>query len=419
MRIWPFGRRQVEERQSLEDPRVPLHDLSALNQLFNGRWAASSSGVTVTVDTALGVPAFWCGVNFLAGTLAALPLNLYRRTEDGRERAERNPLHAILHDAPNSEWTSFRWRKHSMVNVLTKGRSFTFIERDGAGRVTNLWPLEPDATTVERRNGVTTYRYTGSTQNGQPARYSAGEIIDIPWMLASDGYSHHGPVERLKQALGLAIAIEDYGARFFANGGVPPLSLEGPFQSPQAIQRASKELHDAIQGAASEGRKVLPMPSGHALKAIGLDPVKGQMIEVRRFQIEEIARVLDLPPVFLQDLTHGTYSNTEQQDLHFVKHTLTQWLKAWEQELNLKLFSSRNRRNFVEFNVDGLLRGDFASRMSGYATAVQNAIRTPNEVRALENLPDDPEGGALLIQGATTPLGSQPSPAGDGGLPDD
>ena len=153
------------------------------------------------------------------------------------------------------------------------------------------------------------------------------------------------------------------------------------------------------------------MPSGHELKPVGIDPQKSQMVEARRMQIEEIARVFDLPPVFLQDLTHGTFSNTEQQDLHFVKHTLTQWLEAWEQELNLKLFSARNRTKFVEFNVDGLLRGDFKTRMDGYAIAIQNAINTPDEVRAMENWPkkgDDAD--KLHIQGATVPLGSQNVP---------
>ena len=113
-------------------------------------------------------------------------------------------------------------------------------------------------------------------------------------------------------------------------------------------------------------------------------------------------------PIFLQDLTHGTLSNTEQQDLHFVKHTLSQWIKAWEQECNLKLFGPRNRARFVEFNVDGLLRGDFRTRMEGYAKAIQNAINTPDEVRAMENWPR--KGGdadKLHIQGATVPLGDQ------------
>lgn len=152
------------------------------------------------------------------------------------------------------------------------------------------------------------------------------------------------------------------------------------------------------------------MPVGHELKAIGYKPEESQLTDARRFQIEEIARIYGLPPVFLQDLTRSTFSNTEQQGLHLVKHTLSSWLAAWESELNLKLFG-RQRSQFAKFNVDGLLRGDFATRMNGYATAVQNAIRTPDEIRALEDLP--PKGDTadeLHIQGATVPLGQQSTP---------
>jgi len=110
----------------------------------------------------------------------------------------------------------------------------------------------------------------------------------------------------------------------------------------------------------------------------------------------------------LQDLSNGTYSNSEQQDLHFVKHTLKRWIEQIEQELNLKLFGRGNNSRFVEFNVDGLLRGDFKTRMEGYAIGIQNALLKPNEARRAENRPDDSEGDELLIQGATVPLGSQP-----------
>jgi len=154
------------------------------------------------------------------------------------------------------------------------------------------------------------------------------------------------------------------------------------------------------------------MPTGHELKPVGVDPQKSQMVEARRMQIEEIARIYGIPPVFLQDLTHGTFSNTEQQDLNLVKHLISQWVKAWEQELNLKLFSARNRTKFVEFNIDGLLRGDFKTRMEGYAKAIQNAINTPDEVRAMENWPKQGgEAEKLHIQGATVPLGMQSTAA--------
>jgi HK97 family phage portal protein len=175
--------------------------------------------------------------------------------------------------------------------------------------------------------------------------------------------------------------------------------------SPAAAERASQDIQSKISEIAQNGG-IPALPTGYELKAIGIDPEKSQMEASRRFQVEEVARVYDIPPVFLQDLTHGTYSNTEQQDLHFVKHTLTQWLRRIEQQLNLKMFPGENRNGqFVEFNVDGLLRGDFKTRMEGYAQAVQNSIKTPNEIRAKENDPPMAGGDRLVIQQNMSSLG--------------
>jgi HK97 family phage portal protein len=147
------------------------------------------------------------------------------------------------------------------------------------------------------------------------------------------------------------------------------------------------------------------MPLMHELKQIGFDPEKGQLTEARRFQLEEIARVFDLPPVFLQDLTHGTFSNTEQQDLHLVKHTIRQWFRRWEDELNLKLISRRNRKTRIRFDEDELLRGDFKTRMDGYAAGVNAGLIKPDDGREAMGWPR--EGGAadgLFIQGAMVPI---------------
>lgn len=392
-----------EARASLEDPRVPLSDVNAWRSLL-GEWN-SVAGINVTAETALQVPAVWCAVNFIASTIASLPLQVFKRTDNGREMASGDTLYGILHDAPNEEWTSFAWRKHMMVAALSAGRGLSYIERNKAGRVVNIWPLDWSKTTIERVEGRKRYVYT---EGAKKITYKASEILDIPFMLEPDGLTHIGPVDRCSGAIGLALAMQSYGEKFFANGGVPPLALQGPLPSPSAAARSAADITKAVRDANDERRNVLMVPSGHELKPIGVDPDKSQMEEARRFQIEEIARVYGLPPVFLQDLSHGTFSNTEQQDLMLTKHTLTQWIKAWEQELNLKLFSARNRTKYVEFNLDGLLRGDFKTRMEGYAIAFQNAINTPDEIREMENWPKvGAEAGKLHVQGATVPLGEQ------------
>ena len=185
------------------------------------------------------------------------------------------------------------------------------------------------------------------------------------------------------------------------------------------MKRAMADVQRSIDAARQNQTPIFGIPPSYELKPIGFDPEKGQMTDAHRFVVEQIARIFQMPPVFLQDLTNGTFSNSEQQDLFFVKHLVGQWTQTFEEECNLKLFGQRNGGRYVEHNLDGLLRGDYQTRMQGHAQAVQNAIRTPNEVRALENLPSLPDGDELLIQGATVPLGTQPTgtpPPADGGI---
>lgn len=392
-----------ERRASIEDPRVPISSPNIM--AFLGFDVISAAGETVTVDSALGVPAVWAAVNFLSGTLAGLPLHLYRRTEGGRERVN-GGLATILHDAANDEMSSFEWRKYLFDRVFTQGRGVTFIERSTAGRVINLWPLNPLKLSIKRVDGRKVYDYR---DGGRTVRYQALEVLDLPFMLKSDQLHAYSPILIAKDVIGLAQAITKYGSKYFQNGGVPPFAIEGPFASPGALQRAADDLAGAVKKAARENRLALSIPQGHSIKQLGADAEKSQLVPAQRFIIEQIARLYSLPPTFVQDLTHGTFSNTEQQDLHLVKHTLRRWVSQFEQELNLKLFGRVNTRQYVEMNIDGLLRGDFKTRMDGYATAVQNAVMTPNEVRSRENLPDDPQGNRLLIQGATVPLGEQPT----------
>ena len=404
MRLFGFNIER-ERRSTLENPQVSIDDPAALAFLLGDAFG-SSSGVHVTVERALGVPAVWAAVNFLSDTLASLPIHVF----DGQEKLSGDPLVSILHDAPNPELTSFDWRKWLMSVVLTTGRAVTFIDRSPSGRVLNLWPVEPGNVSVERVNGRLLYR---AHDNGQSVTYGAEDVLDVKFLGTPDLVGHRSPVHTLRDTLGLAIALEGYASRFFQGGGVPPLQLVGPFQSPQGAERAGFDIGKAIAAVKKKGGNVLPLPIGHELKQIGFDPDKSQMTEARRMQIEEIARIYGLPPVFIQDLSRATFSNAEQQDLTLVKHTISHWVSAIEQELNLKLFG-RDSSRYVKFNLDGLLRGDHASRMTGHATSITNAIRTPNEVRALENLPSIEGGDKLLVQGAMIPVetaGEKPEPA--------
>lgn len=395
-----FGRRNAgkpaETRDSIENPTVPV---SAEN--FFAFFGVNSANLpAVTVDSALTVPAVWAAVAFLSRTLASLPRHAFR---DGKEGAKRltGKIETVVNVAPNDGIGSFAFWQWFWQQVFTGGRGLAYIDRTSQG-IDSLWPMDPNKTTIKRVSLKVTYEYDGQA-------YDAADVIDVPFMRRSCGIRHYGPINQASKAIQLAIAMNDYGSNFFAGGGVPPLSLEGPLPANQeAIKRAQADIMRSVDAAKSSGEPVFPIPAGYKLQAVGIDPAKGQMVEARRFQVEEIARAYQLPPVFLQDLSRATFSNAEQQDLHLVKHLIGQWAKALEDEINLKFFGRSGSTRYIEHNLDGLLRGDFKSRMDGYGIAIQNGIRTPDEVRALENLPaKGGEAEKLHIQGATVPLGQQ------------
>lgn len=397
-----LGIYEPEQRMITTVPGLERPGVNVLSVLGIGDVALPN----VTVETALTVPAFEAGVAFLSRSMAALPKHVYRKTANGPEKVA-GGLQTLVHEAPNAEWTSFKLWQYFWQQVFTGGRGLVWIERSGSN-ITGLYPINPVKTQIKRDGmGKTTYEVEGRV-------YPAADVIDVPFMLRQDGLGHYGPVALGIKALQLALAMNDYASTFFAGGGVPPLAVEGPIAAgAEAQKRAMNEMIRTIDAAKKDARPLFALPPGYSLKPVGFDPDKGQMTDARRFQIEEIARVLQLPPVFLQDLSHGTFSNTEQQDLHLVKHLIAQWARALEEEFNLKLFGQRNGGRYVAHNLDGLMRGDFTTRMEGLARAVQTSIITPDEARALENRPA--KGGnadKLFMQGATTPIDAPQDPNG-------
>ncbi len=386
---------------SIENPAVPISQTVEFMAVFG------IDAVTlprVTIDRALTVPAVAAAVAFLSRTLAAIPLHAYRRSEEGAQRIK-GKLGTIVHENPNGEMDAFKFRQYLWQQVFTGGRGLAWIERN-ATQIENIWPINPAKCTIRRQGLTLIYRVEGR-------EYPAADIIDVPFMLRGDMTLHYGPVALAAKAIQLALAMNDYASAFFAGGGVPPLALTGPMpQGADGLKRAMADVWRAIETAKQSARPIFPLPPGHELKAIGLDPEKGQMTDARLFQIQEIARAYQIPPAFLQDLSRGTFANVEQQDLHLVKHLIGQWAAAFEGELNLKLFGRLNGNRYVEHNLDGLMRGDFKSRIDAIGRGIQTAQLTPNEARALDNRPKhkNPDADELLVQGATVTLGKSPAP---------
>jgi len=395
------------EQRSIENPAVPVSAENFL-QYFG---IASTGLASVTTDSALTVPAVTAAVGFLSRTLAALPLHAFTNTRKGPVKAT-GKLQTVIHENPNERQDSFKFRQYFWQQVFTGGRGLAYIERIG-GVVEAIYPMDPTRVTIRNVGRDVVYKFGGTD-------YASDEIIDVPFMLRPNGLQHYGPIMLASKAIQLSIAMNDYASGFFAGGGVPPLVLVGPMPAnAEAMKRAMADVSLSVSAAKNASTPIFPIPVGYELKPVGFDPAKGQMTEARTFQIQEIARAFQIPPVFLQDLTGATFSNVEQQDLHLVKHLIGQWAAALEGEMNLKLFGRMNGGKYVEHNLDGLLRGDFLTRMNGLARSVQSGILTPNEARGLENRPQhlDPAADQLFMQGATMPIDAlgAAQPANSGG----
>lgn len=397
-----FGR---EKRATIENPTVPV---SAEN--FVSFFGLGTVGLpNVSIDSALTVPAVEAAVLFLSRTLASLPLHGYRETEGGPERLT-GKIKTVLEENPNPEMDTTKFRRYFWEQVFTGGRGLAWIERNGAG-VEALWAMEPSRTTVRRQGFRLVYSFDGRD-------YPAEDIIDLPFMLKPNMVNHRGPIAMAAKAIQLSLAMNDYASNFFAGGGIPPLALEGPMPAnADAMRRAMGDIKRAIDVAREEQKPVFQIPPGYKLMPVGFDPEKGQMTEARLFQIQEIARAWQMPPTFLQDLSHGTFSNVEQNDIYLVKHLVSQWAVALEGEMNLKIFGRLNGRRYVRHYLDGLMRGDFLSRIDALARGVNSGQITPNEGRALEGRQrhKNPAADDLFIQGATVPLGTVSNKAGQPG----
>lgn len=384
---------------SIENPTVPVSQTKEFLAFFG---MDSVTLPSVTTASALKVPAVNAAVNFLSRTLAALPLHAFVRKDSSAEREDGEIEKALRFPTP--EMDGFKARQYFWQQVFTGGRGLIWIERKASG-VANFWPLNPSKTRIRRQGLTTAYHHDGQV-------YAAEDVIDVAYMLKDDQLGHYGPINLASKAIQLALAMNDYASTFFAGGGVPPLSLSGPMASGnEALTRTVTDVEQAIKFAQVNGSPIMPIPAGYDLKPVGIDPAKGQMTEARLFQVQEFSRAWQLPPMFLQDLTKGNFANTEQQDLHLVKHLIAQWAKALEAQATLKIFGRDHAgQKYVEHNLDGLQRGDFKSRSEALARAIQTAQITPNEARALDNRPksSNPAADELLVQGATVPLGQQP-----------
>jgi HK97 family phage portal protein len=387
------------------------------NSLFGSTYSfffgSTSSGKTVNERTAMQTTAVYACVRILAETIASLPLHTYMNTESGKEKARDHPIYYLLSDSPNPEMTSFVFRETLMGHLLLWGNSYSQIIRNGHGKVVALYPLLPDKMKVGRsENGEIYYLYTSE---GKEYLLRNTEVLHIPG-LGFDGLIGYSPIAMAKNAIGMALATEEYGAKFFSNGANPGGVLEHPgvVKDPHRIRDSWNQVYQGTSNA----HRVAVLEEGMKFSPIGIPPEQAQFLETRKYQTEEICRIFRVPPHLVGDLERATFSNIEHQSISFVVHTIRPWLVRIEQSINKALFSEEKEKYFVSFLVEGLLSGDYESRMRGYSIGIQNGFMSPNDVRSLENMnpiPPEEGGNTYMVNGNMLKLKDVGAYANDNG----
>ena len=373
---------------------------------------SSAAGKSVNERSAMQMTAVYACVRILSESIAGLPLHMYQYEEDGsKKKAVEHPLYHLLHDEPNPEMTSFIFRETLMSHLLLWGNAYAQIIRNGKGDIIALYPLMPNRMKVERdAKGQLYYEYQtmkedAPTMKGAVYQLYPNEVLHVPG-LGFDGLVGYSPIAMAKNAIGLAIAAEEYGSKFYANGAAPSGVLEHPnvLKDPAKV----RDSWNAAFGGSSNAHRVAVLEEGMKYTPISISPNEAQFLETRKFQINEIARIFRVPPHMVGDLEKSSFSNIEQQSLEFVKYTLNPWVCRWEQALQRALLSDDEKgKYFFRFNVEGLMRGDYQSRMNGYATARQNGWMSANDIRELENLDRisaELGGDLYLVNGNMLPL---------------
>ena len=366
-------------------------------------FGSSGAGKSVTVSSAIQMSTVYACVRVIAETIASLPLHVYEVTGKGNMKATEHPLYRVLHDEPNLEMTSFILRETMLSHLLLWGNSYCQIIRSGRTQVIGLYPLMPDHMEVDRDSSGN-LKYTYTTSEGRTILLSADDVLHIPG-LGFDGVMGYSPIALERNAIGLGLAAEEYGGKFFANGARP----SGVLTHPNTVKdpKRLRESWNTAYGGSANANKVCILEEGMTYAPISIPNSEAQFLETRKFQVEEICRIFRVPPHLVCNLDRATFSNIEHSSIDFAVHTIRPWLVRIEQAINRALFSDQEKaRFFVRFNIDGLMRGDYKSRMEGYAIARQNGWMSSNDIRELENLnplTDEDGGNAYLCNGNMIP----------------
>ena len=353
--------------------------------------ASTSSGVPISPENAVTYSAVLACGRIISEGIASIPLFVYKRLKEGKEKAANHPLYYLLHSQPNNEMTSFMFREVMVWHLLFWGNFYAEINYSNGGDVKALWPLLPWKMQV-LRNSKNELMYKYLLPDGTHKNIPKSHMLHIPGM-SFDGIVGKSLISVARESIGLGLALEEFGARFFGQGTQFGGFIEHPRTlSVPALSNLRASLKEKYTGI-SNAHKIFILEEGMKFSKNIIPPNDAQFIEARKFQVIEIARIFNVNLDKLKDLDRSTYSNIEQQSIDHVVGTLRPWCVRIEQALLVNLFTMPERKlYFAEHLLDGLLRGDIASRYAAYAVAKQWGWMNADDIRELENQNPLPDG---------------------------
>lgn len=395
IKIWE---EKIEERSqdtgTLANPSQQLID--ALGGL------SDDSAVNVTHSSVLTLTAVWRAVNVISGTLASLPLHVFRKNDDGsRTHLADHPVQKVV-SQPTSLMTDYIFRETLQASLLLQGDAFALIRRPD-GKPVELIPVLKNNVFVFKNGSELAYKVR---VDDKIYNIPQVEMIHIPG-LGFDGMQGYSPIKIMADSMGVALAAQRFGKRFFSRGANMSGVIEVPGSLNDIAYKRLKDSWDEAYAGIQNSHKTAMLEGGAKYNRIGIPPEEAQFIQTRQFQVAEVARMFGVQPHLLMDLERSTNNNIEHQGIEFVTYTLMPWVKRWEAELNRKLFPEYERNDlYVEYNLTAILRGDAKSRAEYYQTMFAIGGLSPNEIRRLENQPAYDGGDQYFAQAGFMPIKS-------------
>ena len=360
-------------------PKTQKRDLS-LNSIFQ-------NANVFDTDKALTLTAVWCAIRLLSESVSSLPISVYSKQANGDKLEDnKSPIYNLIKFKPNYYQNKITFFEYIMLCICTNGNAYAKIERNNSGTPTQLLCIDPDNVTIVIKDNELFY------QVNNEGVLDSSDILHFK-TITDDGVNGISPIDQCAKALNWSLSLEEFGATFFSNGAKPSSILQTDRAlSDTALQRLKTSFNNNY-GKLKNSNSTIVLEEGLTFKPISISPEQAQFLSSRQFSIEEVARIFNVPPHMLKDLSKSSFNNIEMQSQEFVTYTLMPYITRIEEEMNLKLFRTNELgKTFVEFNVNGLLRGDVKSRTEAYKTAITNGYMSINEVRQKENM-NSIEGG--------------------------